>query len=162
MRRGLWLEAGLQLMQDGEACEVQLACECFCGTSFQDSTHLHNVAGRDTAAKRGTVERSAWFLAIIGHKLRCRCFTSAHACADPSARLLFQTGCSTQAHRPHFRHFSKSTVIDAELESCHSSAWPRCSSSHSWLPSKQGKVLWMRACGLRAAQGLAWFTHGCA
>ena len=89
--------------------------------------HLHHIAGRHAAAG-SEGKRPCLLLSYVGDYTPASPLGASGVCIRPP------TGPTPPAaHRPHLRHFSKSTVMEAELESCHSSACATCSSSHSWL-----------------------------
>ena len=60
---------------------------------------------------------------------RCRRRACMHTWMRPQA----------VTQRPHFRHFSKSMLIAALLESCSPSSSAVTSLSHSWLQTEDGR-----------------------
>lgn len=63
------------------------------------------------------------------------CSQGGCACAPPPHNSRTCTTSHAVTQRPHFKHFSKSMVMEALLLSCHlpSSSADDSSSSHSWL-----------------------------
>lgn len=103
------------------------------------NAHLHHVARRHAPAGEGDVAE------LHVHHLWPAAGRKQQAAAPPrrepfrSLVMPLATPPRAPAHRPHLRHFSKSTVMEAELESCHSWACASCSLSHSWLRQRASR-----------------------